>query len=177
MRRGAVGPPSMRHDFRSSATSGFTQNYYIETNATRMGPAYAAAAEAEMKFSPSFLIFLATTIDGFQLNVVPQRRSFNTGSDLCQIRAPWYELHRVQGRNHLPLKMATGGPAAADSSFLNHPLAELLTECKDFGLVRFISVNPSGSVLETAGDMYIRQIACWHFSPHLVACSIMILGR
>ena len=114
-----------------------------------------------MKFSPSFLIFLATTIDGFQLNVVPQRRSFNTGSDLCQIRAPWYELHRVQGRNHLPLKMATGGPAAADSSFLNHPLAELLTECKDFGLVRFISVNPSGSVLETAGvDMAFLPASC-----------------
>jgi hypothetical protein len=48
-------------------------------------------------------------------------------------------------------RMAAGGPAATDSSFLNHPLAALLAECKDFGLVRFISVNPSGSVLETAG--------------------------
>ncbi len=50
----------------------------------------------------------------------------------------------------IALRMAAGGPSATES-LLSHPLAAILSGCKDFGLVRFISVNPSGSVLETAG--------------------------
>jgi hypothetical protein len=65
-------------------------------------------------------------------------------------------------REPTSLRMAAGGPVATDNSFLNHPLASLLAECKDFGLVRFISVNPSGSVLETAGAYNAKKQAFAH---------------
>jgi hypothetical protein len=43
------------------------------------------------------------------------------------------------------LRMMAGG---AESKF-----AKLMADCKDWGLCRFITINPSGAVLETASPM------------------------
>uniref|UniRef100_A0A7S0VV11 Uncharacterized protein n=1 Tax=Hemiselmis tepida TaxID=464990 RepID=A0A7S0VV11_9CRYP len=48
---------------------------------------------------------------------------------------------------------AQGGPAAPTPIKPDHGLVELLEDCKGWGLARFISVNPAGSVLETSARM------------------------
>ena len=101
-----------------------------------------------LKISLAFL-FLGNLVGAF---LAPTSLHFTNGkmATVC-LKAILGKSDSVLRRSPTSFRMAAGGPAATDSSFLNHPLAALLAECKDFGLVRFISVNPSGSVLETAG--------------------------
>ena len=49
-------------------------------------------------------------------------------------------------RTGIALRMSADGPA--DSKF-----AKLMADCKDWGLCRFITINPAGAVLETASPM------------------------
>ena len=105
---------------------------------------------ADIFLSTLFLLSLSTSINAFLVNTSPQLRGSHFSSFCGQKphnRVFPDELKKARSST----VMAAGGPAAEESGILNHPLAELLAECKAFGLVRFISVNPTGSVLETAG--------------------------
>jgi hypothetical protein len=95
------------------------------------------------------VLFLGSPVGAF-LSSTPLQCTYGNLATICH--KPLFGTSNSALRRSPTLRMAAGGPTATDSSFLNHPLAALLAECKDFGLVRFISVNPSGSVLETAGS-------------------------
>mmetsp|Transcript_53091 Transcript_53091/g.125411 ORF Transcript_53091/g.125411 Transcript_53091/m.125411 type:complete len:213 (+) Transcript_53091:38-676(+) len=53
------------------------------------------------------------------------------------------------------LRMASG--PAPEKVEATTALGNLLKECKEWGLVRWVTVNPSGSVLETTADMSVGQ--------------------
>jgi hypothetical protein len=102
------------------------------------------------------LFCLGASIDAFLLKSTPQLGSRHCIST-CRGKPSYQNVGAKLRKSAVSIAMAAGGPVAEESGFLKHPLAELLAECKDFGLVRFISVNPTGSVLETAGKLRSRH--------------------
>ena len=69
------------------------------------------------------------------------------GGVLPTLRTGMLARHAARDpRTGIALRMSADGPA--DSKF-----AKLMADCKDWGLCRFITINPAGAVLETASPM------------------------
>eukprot|EP00960_Hanusia_phi_P016885 497317-Hanusia_phi.AAC.1 len=58
-------------------------------------------------------------------------------------------------REKLAVRMA-GGPAAPGDGKVNDRFKEVMEDCKDWGLVRWITINANGAVLETAAKMGLK---------------------